>query len=177
MNRKILNNTITINYIQTELCLQSIATKCTKVGSQQPSKQPLEVSADFFNEVNSPRNSRNFRWLFLFATCSKSADYNRSILGTIVVFASQWLFSPTNPGKDAILESVKRNPGDIIIHSRGRLNPSYPSVSVPGLDLRAQKQKTQSPPPPPESPTLLLPVSIVKRPLQLRRLFVVPVPV
>lgn len=75
-----------------------------------------------------------------------------------------------------ILSSPTANRTDKPLKFTGSTDSIF-SGFEPEPDLRAQRQKTQYPSPPPESPTLLLPVSIVKRPLQLRRLFVLPVPV
>ena len=36
-----------------ETVLQSVAAKCTEVGNEQPSKQPLRFSADFLSKIPS----------------------------------------------------------------------------------------------------------------------------
>jgi hypothetical protein len=43
-NRKMPHKAFIINRLWRTYLLQSVAAKCTKVGNEQPSKQPLEVA-------------------------------------------------------------------------------------------------------------------------------------
>jgi hypothetical protein len=87
-DRKMSHNMFALSLLRQWPALQSVALKCTKVGNEQPSKQPLKVPADFRSDVK-PICTRTAATWWPFSGCLQtqpthfSGDMNCTILSAM----------------------------------------------------------------------------------------------